>query len=80
MPVQHHAVARQAEVTPRAVEDHHGTGAGRAVGVVQDDRDTGQKLDALRVNLRKHKGRNLAKGKISLSAKRPEAYMAGGAV
>lgn len=37
-----------------------------------------QKLDALRVNLRKHKGRNLAKGKISLAAKRPEAYMAGG--
>lgn len=37
-----------------------------------------QKLDALRVNLRKHKGRNLAKGKISLSAKSPEAYMAGG--
>lgn len=37
-----------------------------------------RKLDALRVNLRKHKGRNLARGKISLSAKRPEAYMAGG--
>jgi hypothetical protein len=37
-----------------------------------------QKLDALRVNLRKHKGRNLARGKISLNAKAPAAYMAGG--
>lgn len=37
-----------------------------------------QKLDALRVNLRKHKGRNLAKGKISLSAKSPEKYLKGG--
>jgi hypothetical protein len=36
------------------------------------------KLDALRVNLRKHKGRNLAQGKISLSAKPPAAYMRGG--
>lgn len=37
-----------------------------------------QKLDALRVNLRKHKGRNLAKGKISLNAKSPEKYLKGG--
>ena len=37
-----------------------------------------QKLDALRVNLRKHKGGNLAKGKISLSAKSPEKYLKGG--
>jgi hypothetical protein len=36
------------------------------------------KLDQFRVNLRKHKGRQMAKGKFSLSAKAPEAYMAGG--
>lgn len=35
------------------------------------------KLDQFRVNLRKHKGKQMAKGKFSLSAKAPEAYMAG---
>lgn len=39
-----------------------------------------QKLDAFRVNVRKHKGKKLAKGKFSLSAKKPEAYMSGGRV
>lgn len=39
-----------------------------------------RKLDDMRVNLRKHKGKNLAKGKFSVDAKRPEAYMTGGAV
>ena len=37
-----------------------------------------QKLDKFRVNLRKQKGRNLAQGKFSVKAKRPEAYLAGG--
>lgn len=36
-----------------------------------------QKLDDLRVNIRKAKGRNLSKGKISPNAKAPEAYMKG---
>ena len=36
------------------------------------------RLDQFRVNLRKHKGRNLAKGKFSVNAKKPEAYLAGG--
>lgn len=36
------------------------------------------KLDQFRVNVRKHKGRELAKGKFSADAKRPEAYLAGG--
>ncbi len=39
-----------------------------------------KRLDQMRVNLRKHKGKNLAKGKFSVNAKRPEAYMLGGAV
>lgn len=37
-------------------------------------------LDEMRENLRKHKGKNLAKGKFSVNAKRPEAYMARGRV
>ncbi len=37
-----------------------------------------KRLDDLRVNLRKHKGRNLAKGKFSVNAKRPEKYLSGG--
>jgi hypothetical protein len=37
-----------------------------------------QKLDQFRVNLRKQKGRNLARGKFSVKAKRPETYLAGG--
>ena len=36
------------------------------------------KLDQFRVKVRQHKGKQLAKGKFSLSAKSPEAYMAGG--
>ncbi len=36
-------------------------------------------LDGLRVNLRKHKGAKLAKGKISPKAKAPEAYAKGSA-
>ena len=35
-------------------------------------------LDKFRVNVRKHKGANLAKGKFSVNAKQPHAYMAGG--
>ena len=37
-----------------------------------------KKLDELRVKVRKHKGRNLAKGKFSVNAKRPEKYLSGG--
>ena len=37
-----------------------------------------KKLDELRVNIRKHKGRNLAKGKFSVKAKQPERYLSGG--
>jgi hypothetical protein len=37
-----------------------------------------KKLDQMRVNLRKHKGRNLAKGKFSVNAKAPERYLSGG--
>lgn len=37
-----------------------------------------KKLDEMRVRLRKHKGRNLAKGKFSVNAKRPEKYLSGG--
>ena len=36
------------------------------------------KLDQFRVNLRKHKGKHLSKGKISPNAKKPEAYFVGG--
>lgn len=39
-----------------------------------------ERLDQLRVNLRKHKGKHLAKGKFSVNAKKPEAYMRGGRV
>jgi hypothetical protein len=37
-----------------------------------------KKLDEMRVKIRKHKGRNLAKGKFSVNAKRPEKYLSGG--
>jgi hypothetical protein len=37
-----------------------------------------QMLDKFRVNVRKQKGRKLARGKFSENAKRPEHYMAGG--
>ena len=39
-----------------------------------------KKLDEMRVKIRKHKGKNLAKGKFSVNAKRPEAYMSGGRI
>lgn len=39
-----------------------------------------EKLDQLRVNLRRHKGANLAKGRFSVNAKSPEKYLAGGRV
>lgn len=35
-------------------------------------------LDKFRVNIRKHKGRALSKGKFSVNAKAPEAYLSGG--
>ena len=38
------------------------------------------KLDQMRVNLRKAKGRNLAEGKFSVKAKQPLAYLSGGSV
>lgn len=37
-------------------------------------------LDRFRVNLRKHKGKKLAKGKFSVDAKKPEQYLAGGRI
>lgn len=37
-------------------------------------------LDKMRVNLRRHKGRNLARGSLSVKAKQPEAYMKRGRV
>ena len=37
-----------------------------------------KRLDDFRIKIRKHKGRNLAKGKFSANAKRPEKYLAGG--
>lgn len=37
-----------------------------------------KKLDQFRVNVRKHKGAKLAKGRFSANAKSPEKYMAGG--
>lgn len=37
-----------------------------------------KKLDELRVKVRKHKGKKLAKGRFSANAKKPEHYMAGG--
>lgn len=39
-----------------------------------------KKLDEMRVKIRKHKGKNLAKGKFSVNAKHPEAYMSGGRI
>jgi hypothetical protein len=39
-----------------------------------------KRLDDFRVNVRKHKGSNLARGKFSANAKRPEKYLAGGSV
>jgi hypothetical protein len=39
-----------------------------------------KKLDELRVKVRKHKGKKLAKGRFSANAKRPEAYLSGGRV
>ena len=37
-----------------------------------------KKLDQFRVNVRKHKGRELAKGRFSVDARDPAAYMKGG--
>ena len=39
-----------------------------------------ERLDELRVKIRKDKGRKLAKGKFSVNAKRPEQYLTGGRV
>ena len=39
-----------------------------------------KRLNDFRVNIRKHKGRNLAKGKFSVNARRPERYLSGGQV
>ena len=39
-----------------------------------------KKLDELRVKVRKHKGKNLAKGKFSVNARSPEKYMSGGRI
>jgi hypothetical protein len=39
-----------------------------------------KRFDDLRVKIRKHKGRNLAKGKFSANARRPERYLSGGQV
>ena len=39
-----------------------------------------KRLNDFRVNIRKHKGRNLAKGKYSVNARRPERYLSGGQV
>ena len=39
-----------------------------------------KKLDELRIKVRKHKGRKLAKGRFSANAKRPEAYLSGGRI
>ena len=36
------------------------------------------RLDQMRVNVRKHKGQNLAKGRFSVNAKAPENYLSGG--
>ena len=37
-----------------------------------------RRLDQFRTNLRREKGRNLAKGRFSVNAKAPEAYLSGG--
>lgn len=39
-----------------------------------------KRLDDFRVNIRKHKGRQLSKGKFSHNARKPEAYLHGGRV
>jgi len=39
-----------------------------------------QKLDDLRVKIRKHKGAKLARGRFSADAKAPEAYLTGGRI
>jgi hypothetical protein len=39
-----------------------------------------KKLDELRVKVRKHKGKKLAKGRFSANAKKPEAYLSGGRI
>ena len=39
-----------------------------------------QKLDDLRVKIRKHKGRRLSQGRFSSDAKKPEAYLIGGRI
>jgi hypothetical protein len=39
-----------------------------------------KKLDDLRVKIRKHKGKKLAKGKFSHDAKPADKYMAGGRI
>ncbi len=39
-----------------------------------------KRLDDFRVNIRKHKGRNLARGKFSANAKQPDKYLSGGRV
>jgi len=39
-----------------------------------------KRLDEFRANIRKHKGRQLAKGKFSHDARKPEAYLQGGQV
>ena len=43
-------------------------------------KDGAKKMDEFRINLRKHKGKNLAMGKFSAKAKRLEAYMSGGRI
>ena len=37
-------------------------------------------LDKFRVNIRKHKGRNMARGRMSAKSKKPEHYLSGGRV
>ena len=37
-----------------------------------------RQLDKFRANIRKHKGRQLARGKFSVKAKQPDAYLSGG--
>lgn len=39
-----------------------------------------RKLDSFRVNIRKHKGKSLARGRFSAAAKDPRAYLSGGVV
>jgi hypothetical protein len=39
-----------------------------------------QKLDDLRVKIRKHKGQRLSQGRFSSDAKKPEAYLTGGRI